>query len=110
MDSKETYSAIKNYIHNELGITKGEIRKEILGAINETVKKQVDIVLNDKKLLSTIVEKELLRNLKKNSECNKYLIGTVSEVYRKIDSEIYKRVVNNLKIEYIEDTRGKDEE
>ena len=25
MDSKETYSAIKNYIHNELGITKEEI-------------------------------------------------------------------------------------
>lgn len=91
---------IKNYIHNDLGISKDEIKKLIWDTIKETVQNEVIKCLLDENRLKHLIEKELIRQLKiQDSDRKLYLRSTLDAIYNKIDETIHKEVTKRLIIE-----------
>lgn len=91
---------IKNYIHNDLGISKDEIKKLIWDTIKETVQNEVIKCLLDENRLKHLIEKELIRQLKiQDSDRKPYLRSALDAIYNKIDETIHKEVTKRLIIE-----------
>lgn len=90
---------IKNYISNSLGISKDEIKDEIFNTIKEMVSIEVEKCLNDENRLQSLVEKEVLRQIKKSDGRNSYIVMTMDAIYNKIDKVIHEEVLKRLVIE-----------
>lgn len=102
---------IKNYISNALGISKDEIRDEIFNTIKEMVQIEVEKCLNDENRLQTVVEKEVLRQIKRNSSSrNSYIVMTMDAIYNKIDKVIHEEVLKRLVIELRDDNDKSNKE
>lgn len=101
----DSFKSIRNYIHNYLGITKDEVRDIILDEIKKIVHEEVIKSLNDKERLKSIVEKELIRQIKYGQdryERSRFIINTMDHVYNRIDSIIHEEVLKRLRIELVE--------
>lgn len=91
---------LRNYIHNDLGISKDEIRNMLNDEIKKVISEETTKVLNDKEKISSMIEKEIIRQLKYNTGTRThYLISTMDEIYNKIDSIIHDEVRKRLVIE-----------
>lgn len=100
-----SFKDIKNYIHNYLGLTKEEVRSIVLDEIKAIVKEEVTKTLNDKERLESMVEKEILRQLKfgpNKYERSSFIINTMDHIYNRIDSIIHDEVLKRLRIELVE--------
>lgn len=96
----ENYKEIKNYIHNYLGLTKEEVRSIIDEVVKEIIKKEVSKYFNDKNGLESLIEKEIIRQLKCQDNVRKsFIINTMDGIYNKIDTIIHEEVLKRLKIE-----------
>ena len=101
----DSFKSIRNYIHNYLGLTKDEVREIVLDEIKKIVHEEVTKTLNDKERLESIVEKELMRQLKYGQdkyERRSFVINTMDHVYNRIDSIIHEEVCKRLRIELVE--------
>ena len=97
---KMTSKDIRNYIHNDLGIYKTQIYDMILGEIKKIVQEEVRHTLNDKQYLESLIEKEILRQIKgdKDYERRSFLISVMDGVYNRIDGIIHEEVLKRLQI------------
>lgn len=105
----ERYKDVKNYIHNELNITKAEMHTYIWDIITQTVKEEVAKALNDKERLHRVVQDEIVKQLKYLSynDRRSYIVCTMEKIYNKIDEEICKQVIDKLQISLKEEDDGK---
>lgn len=96
----EIYRAIKNTIHNDLGITK----EYIYEVIQKTVKDEIDKLMNDKCFIRGLVEKEIARSLYKKDNNKWHMIyDAANYVDDKITSTILQTVKEKLVISLKED-------
>lgn len=94
----DSYKDVKNYIHNELGITK----EYIDDIIRKTVKEEIVKVLNDNERIRRTVENEVVRCCKiYNSDGTRrsFVINVMDDIYNKIDKVIHEEVHKRLIIE-----------
>lgn len=105
----ENYKDIKNYIHNELGITKVEMHTYIWDIVKQTVKEEVEKVLNDEERLQRVIQDEVVKQLKHKgyNDRGSYIVCTMDKIYNKIDEEICKQVVDRLQISLKEENNDK---
>lgn len=91
----EIYRAIKNVIHNDLGITKEYINN----VIQDTVKKEIDKLMKDEGFIYGLVEKEVMRSLH-NKDANSWrtLHDASTFIKDEITSTILDEVKNKLEI------------
>lgn len=95
----ENYKDIKNYIHNYLGLTKEEVRSIIDGVVKDTIQKEVSKYLNNENRLTSLVEKEIIRQLKCQDKIrNSFIVNTMDGIYNKIDKVIHEEVIKRLQI------------
>lgn len=89
------YSDVKNFIHNELGITK-EYIEEI---VKDTVKKEIDKLMGDDCFIRGLVEKQVLWNMGKKSNTNWHILNDCSNwISEEINKTILEEVKNRLEI------------
>ena len=87
------YSDVKNYIHNELGITKDYINN----VIEKTVKDEISKMMNDKQHIYDLVEKQVLNNLKRKSDNSWHILTDCSNwIEEEIKTTILKEVKDKL--------------
>ena len=94
----DRYKDVKNYIHNELGITK----EYIDDLIRKTVKEEIVKVLNDDERIKRTVENEIVRCCKiykSDGTRRSFVINVMDDIYNKIDSVIHEEVRKRLIIE-----------
>lgn len=101
----KSYKDIKNYIHNDLGISYQEVYNLVIDAIKKTVEKAVDEALSDQDRLQYLVEKEVLRQIKYNKDKNRqyFIQCTLDSIYNKIDQVIHEEVLKRLVIDLKEE-------
>lgn len=95
------FKDIRNYIHNYLGITKDEVRDIVIDEIKKLVNEEITKTLNDKERLESIIEKELLYQLRfgpNKYERSSFIINTMDHIYNRIDSVIHEEVLKRLQI------------
>ena len=98
-DKFESYKDIKNYIHNYSGLSRNDVREVVLDVVEDTVQKEVAKILNDENRLQSMVEKEILRQLKCQDKVrNSFIRNTMDGIYNKIDEVIHEEVVKRLQI------------
>lgn len=90
------YKEVKNLVHNDLGITKDDIKK----IIEQTVEKEIKKFFNDESRLNSFMLtyiKDLLKGDYENPNYRKvFMINNL--IYDNVCSEISKIVKENLKI------------
>ena len=90
------YKEIKNYINNELKITKDDI----LAIIKDEVKMQIEKYFNDPANIDRMLKDEVLHQLYKTDyKRSTFLINTMDAIYNQIDATIHQEVLKRLKIE-----------
>lgn len=96
------YSDVKNYLHNDLGISKKYVEETIL----KTVKDEVDKLFSDESRLQVIIERIVRQSIKKDEHKTLYhlLINFDSLLDEKITTIVFNEVKSRLKIELV----GKD--
>lgn len=97
----QNYKGIKNYIHNYLGINKEEVRSMIIEVIQQTIKTEVEKLLNDQNRLEHLIEKEILSQVKYNGQDfqrRHFIQNTMDAVYNRIDTVIHEEVLKRLQI------------
>lgn len=90
-----SYRVIKNFIHNDLGITKEYIDT----IIRDTVNNEIHKILNDELRIKSIIENEIIRSCKEyNSDGTRrsFIVSIMDDIYNRIDSEIHKTVRERL--------------
>lgn len=90
-----SYHDIKNYIHNDLGITKEYIDK----IIRETVNTEIHKILNDEPRIKRTIEDEIIRCCKvykSDGSRRSFVISTMDDIYNRIDTEIHNIVRERL--------------
>lgn len=94
-----SYSNVKNYIHNDLGITKEYIE----GVILKTIQDEVEKLFTDSERLEAILEKMVYRTIKEDKHKILYhlLINFDSLLDEKITKAIFNEVKSKIKIELI---------
>lgn len=94
------YSDVKNYIHNDLGITKEYIEKIIL----KTIQDEIEKLFVDEERLQTILERIVRQTIKKDENKMLYhlLINFDSLLDKKITETIFNEVKSRLKIELVD--------
>lgn len=91
----EIYRAIKNVIHNDLGITKDYIDK----VIQDTVKTEIAKLMKDECFIYGLVEKEVMRSLhNKDAGSWRTLHDASTFIKDEITSTILDEVKNRLEI------------
>lgn len=93
----DNYKEIKNYIHNELKITKEDIQK----IIQEEVKKQISSLLNDSNFVENMIYYHISNLLSKGNYKNpryQRITDINSFIYDGLMDELGKTVHNNIKI------------
>lgn len=95
-----SYNDVKNYIHNDLGISKEYIEKIIL----KTIEDEINQLFTDEDRLQTILERIVKQAIKKDEHKILYhlLINFDSLLDEKITQTIFNEVKSRLKIELIE--------
>nr|DAG70211.1 MAG TPA: hypothetical protein [Caudoviricetes sp.] len=100
MDAKSIYKEVKNAIHNDLGLTK----EDIYDVVIETVKDEIDKLMNDEGFIRGLVEKEVARSLyKKDNNRWHTIYDAANYVEDKITSTILQTVKDKLVISLKED-------
>lgn len=100
----EIYRAVKNTIHNDLGITKEYIDE----VIKDTVKKEIDLLMGDDCFIRGLVEKQVLWNIGKKSSTNWHILNDCSNwISEEINSTILNEVKNKLEIKLKDDYEGR---
>ena len=97
---KETaYSDVKNYIHNDLGISKKYVEEVIL----KIVKDEIHKLFTDEDRLQVILERIVAQTIKKDEHKILYhlLINFDSLLDEKITKTIFDEVKSKLKMELI---------
>lgn len=91
----EIYRAVKNVIHNDLGITKEYIDK----VIQDTIKTEINKLMKDECFIYGLVEKEVMRSLH-NKDANSWrtLHDASTFIKDEITSTILDEVKNKLEI------------
>ena len=94
------YSDVKNYIHNELGISKDYVEEIIL----KIVKDEIDKLFTDEERLQVILERIVRQTIKKDEHKILYhlLINFDSLLDEKITQTVFNEVKSKLKIELTE--------
>ena len=101
------FKDIRNYIHNDLNITKEDIRTLILNEIHTIINREVEKALNDKEYLKRCIQDEIVKQIYSdyNKERSVFTISVMDEIYNKIDKVIHQEVINRLVIELKEPTK-----
>lgn len=91
------YSDVKNYIHNELGISKDYVEEIIL----KMVKDEINKLFTDEERLQVILERIVKQTIKKDEHKILYhlLINFDSLLDEKITQTVFNEVKSKLKIE-----------
>ena len=91
----EIYRAVKNVIHNDLGVTKEYINK----VIQDTIKTEINKLMKDEGFIYGLVEKEVMRSLH-NKDANSWrtLHDASTFIKDEITSTILDEVKNKLEI------------
>lgn len=100
---------LRNLIYNELGFSKEEFQSLIRDEVSKVIKSEVTKILNDECRLQSLIEQELLRQIKFGElkhERRSFVINTMDAIYNEIDSVIHKEVLRKLKISLVEDDDG----
>ena len=84
------YSDVKNYIHNELGITKEYIDE----VIKKTIQDEISKLMNDDCFIRGLVENEVARSLYKKDN-NRW--HTIYDASNYIEDKITKTILNTVK-------------
>lgn len=94
------YSDVKNYIHNDLGISKKYVEEIIL----KIVKDEMHKLFTDEDRLQVILERIVRQTIKKDEHKILYhlLINFDSLLDEKITKTIFNEVKSKLKIELVE--------
>lgn len=94
------YSDVKNYIHNDLGVTKEYIEKIVLKIIQDEIEK----LFVDEERLQTILERIVRQTIKKDEHKILYhlLINFDSLLDEKITETVFNEVKSRLKIELVD--------
>lgn len=91
------YKEVKNYIHNDLGITKEDINKIII----DTVKDEVAKLLKDESFVSSMMKNHII-SLLKDKEYKNPRYRTITDInsflYDNVLEELCRTVHNNIKI------------
>lgn len=92
----DNYKEIKNLIHNELNITKDDIKSIIV----DTVREEIGNLIKDEQFLNTMIQNHVRNILNKEYTNPKYkkLFALNELVYDNVCSEISKMVHQNVKI------------
>lgn len=95
------YSDVKNYIHNDLGITKEYIEKIVL----KTIQDEIEKLFVDEERLQTILERIVRQTIKKDEHKILYhlLINFDSLLDEKITKTVFNEVKSRLKIELVDE-------
>ena len=95
------YSDVKNYIHNDLGITKQDVENIII----KTVKDEIDKLFKDESRLTYIIEGIVQRAIKEDKHKTLYhlLLNFDSLLDHKITETVFNEVKSKLKIELVGD-------
>ena len=95
----ESYKDIKNYIHNDLGFTKDEVKSIIEKTLAELVRKEIIKILNDETRLRILINDCISREISNQSKERRcYMHSMMDDIYKKIDEEIHKQVTDRLLI------------
>ena len=94
------YSDVKNYIHNDLGISKEYVEEVII----KTIKDEIEKLFKDESRLTYIIEGIVQRTIKEDKHKTLYhlLLNFDSLLDRKITETVFNEVKSKLKIELIE--------
>lgn len=84
------YSDVKNYIHNELGITKEYIDE----VIKKTIQDEISKLMNDDCFIRGLIENEVARSLYKKDN-NRW--HTIYDASNYIEDKITKTILNTVK-------------
>ena len=91
----EIYRAVKNVIHNDLGITKEYIDE----VIQDTIKTEINKLMKDECFIYGLVEKEVMRSLhSKDANSWRTLHDASTFIKDEITSTILDEVKNKLEI------------
>lgn len=92
------YNDIKNYIHNELGVTK----EYVDDIIRKTVVDEIHKILNDEPRIKQVIEDEIVRCCKiykSDGTRRSFVISVMDDIYNKIDKTIHEEVRKRLIVE-----------
>ena len=91
----DNYKEVKNYLHNELNITKQYIED----LIKYEIQSQVSDLVNDKNYIETLIENAVQRELKrKKSESWHWIYDTTAMIENTIIKTIVDEVHNKIEI------------
>lgn len=95
------YSDVKNFLHNELGITKEYVEE----VIKDTVKKEISVLMGDECFIRGLVEKEVLGCIGRKDSKNWHIIHDCSNwISEEINNVILNEVKNKLEIRLKDDS------
>lgn len=108
----DSFKSIRNYIHNYLALTKPEVRSIVDEQVKQIVKEEVTKYFNDEERLKSMIEKEIVRQLRYAKEVDQerrsFIISTMDAIYNKIDQTIHEEVCNRLIIKLKEEEDGEE--
>lgn len=90
------YKEIKNVIHNDMKITKDDIKNIII----DTVRDEIIKIMNDEQFIESVVRSQLksILNIEYTNPKYKRLFSLNELIYDNVCSEISKTVSENIKI------------
>lgn len=99
----EIYRAAKNVIHNDLGITKEYINN----IVQDTVKAEVNKLLNNESYITSLIKGEVLRSIYNEDSKTWHLIRDASGwIKDEVTGTIVNEVKNKLEIRLKDDYEG----
>lgn len=108
----DSFKSIRNYIHNYLALTKPEVRSIVEEQVKQIVKEEVTKYFNDEERLKSMIEKEIVRQLRYAKEVDQerrsFIISTMDAIYNRIDQTIHEEVCNRLIIKLKEEEDGEE--
>jgi len=95
MKSKE-YIAVKNFIHNDLKLTKTELHSIIVEAVKDEAKAQVKLHMQQDPNLNQTVREQLFKEIT-NAVSGRSFDSSRNEFFRKIGEELVKQLNVSIK-------------
>lgn len=95
------YADVKNYLHNDLGISKEYVEEVIL----KVVKDEIEKLFSDEERLQVILERIIRNSIKRDEHKTLYhlLLNFDSLLDEKITRTVFDAVKSKLKIELVEE-------
>lgn len=99
------YLDVKNYIHNDLKLSK----EDIMQVVENTVKVEINKLLKDDSYLSTLINNEVLSSLKRTSDDSSryFLYNPISMIKSEVVDNIVNLVKDNVEIS-LKPSKGKE--